>query len=99
LGFYPTEWIVPTLEKLALTGKEFLKRHAGRIAYYDNYQVRALGFLAERLGSYLLQQELQRRFPDRLPAQLIGSACSLTQKDGTYEPALVDDSDRDPRQR
>ena len=96
LGFYPTEWIVPALEKLALAGKEFIKRHADRIATYDNYQVRAVGFLAERLGSYLLLRELQRRFPDRLPAQLIGNACSLTQTGDSYSAAFADDSDRDP---
>jgi len=96
LGFYPSEWIVPTLEKLALAGREFIKRHADRIATYDHYQVRAVGFLAERLGSYLLMRELQRRFPDRLPAQLIGNACSLTQKGGTYSVAVADDSERNP---
>jgi hypothetical protein len=99
LGFYPTEWIVPALEKLALAGREFIKRHADRIATYDNFQVRAVGFLAERLGSYLLLRELQRRFPDRLPGQLIGNACSLTQNSGTYTAAFADDSDRGPRQR
>jgi hypothetical protein len=99
LGFYPTEWIIPALEKLALAGKEFIKRHADRIVTYDNYQVRAVGFLAERLGSYLLLRELQRRFPDRLPGQLIGNACTLVPKGETYSVALVDDSERDPRQR
>ena len=99
LGFYPTEWIVPALEKLALVGKEFIQRHGDRIATYDNFQVRAVGFLAERLGSYLLLRELQRRFPDRLPGQLIGNAYSLTQKGGTYTAAFVDHSDRDPRLR
>jgi len=99
LGFYPTEWIIPALEKLALAGKEFIKRYADRIATYDNYQVRAVGFLAERLGSYLLLRELQSRFPDRLPAELIGNACSLIPKGGTYSAALADDSDRNPGQR
>jgi hypothetical protein len=99
LGFYPSEWIVPALGKLALAGKEFIRRHADRIATYDNYQVRAVGFLAERLGSYLLMRELQKRFPDRLPNQLIGNACSLTQKGATYSAALADDSDREPRRQ
>lgn len=99
LGFYPTEWILPVLENLALVGKEFIKRYADRIATYDNYQVRAVGFLAERLGSYFLLRELQRRYPERLPGQLIGNACSLTQDGGTYAAAYADDSDRDPRRR
>lgn len=99
LGFYPTEWILPVLENLALVGKEFIKRYADRIATYDNYQARAVGFLAERLGSYFLLRELQRRYPERLPGQLIGNACSLTQDGGTYAAAYADDSDRDPRRR
>ncbi len=99
LGFYPTEWIVPALEKLALAGKEFIIRHADRIATYDNYQVRAVGFLAERVGSYLLLRELQKRFPDQLPAQLIGHACCLTQNGGTYKAAFVDDFEREPSRR
>ena len=86
------------LENLARAGKEFIQRYGDRIASYDNYQVRAVGFLAERLGSYLLLRELQRRYPNRLPGQLLGNACSLTQDGGTYTAAYAEDSERDQRQ-
>jgi hypothetical protein len=89
LGIYPTNWLYGTLQKLELLGRVFLTRHAERIASYDSYQVRAVGFLAERLGSYLLLKELRRRFPGALPAKLIGCLCVVVPEGTIYDCATT----------
>jgi hypothetical protein len=89
LGIYPTAWVRPTLEGLARLAREFITRNGARILTYDNYQVRAVGFLAERLGSYLLLSELRRRYPAGLPRELCGYLCAIVPPGGTYEGATV----------
>ncbi len=88
-GVYPTEWVRPVLEGLAKLGREFITRRASRIRTYDNYQVRAVGFLAERLGSYLLLSELRRRYPTGLPREICGHLCVLVPPGGTYDCAVI----------
>ncbi len=89
LGVYPTIWVRPMLEKLERIGREFVTRCASRIRTYDNYQVRAVGFLAERLGSFMLLSELRRRFPNGIPAGLCGYLCAIVPPGGSYENATV----------
>lgn len=88
-GIYPTAWVRPILEGLAGLGREFITRRAARIMTYDNYQVRAVGFLAERLGSYLLLSELRRRYPTGIPREICGYLCVLVPPGGTYESAVI----------
>jgi len=87
LGIYPTDWFCETLQKLELLGRVFLDKYADRVQAYDPYQVRAIGFLAERLGSYLLLKELRNRFPSRLPAELIGCLCVIVPAGVNYDGA------------
>jgi hypothetical protein len=89
LGIYPTEWVRPRLEQLASLGREFVTRKASRILTYNEFQVRAVGFLAERLGSYLLLSELRRRYPAGLPHELCGHLCTIVPPGGTYQSAIV----------
>ncbi len=89
LGIYPTAWVRPMLEKLAILGREFVTRCAARIRTYDNYQVRVVGFLAERLGSFFLLNELRKRFPAGVPAELCGTLCVIVPPGGSYECATV----------
>ena len=89
LGVYPTEWLRETLGKLERLGREFVTRYGDRIRTYDRYQVRAVGFLAERLGSYFLLKELRRRFPRGIPTTLIGSLCVIVPKGGAYAGATA----------
>jgi hypothetical protein len=92
LGIYPTVWLSATLGKLERLGREFVTRCAERIRGYDNYQVRAVGFLAERLGSYLLLQELRVRYPQGIPRRLIGYLCVIVPDGVVYSGATVTDS-------
>jgi hypothetical protein len=88
-GIYPTAWVRPILEGFERLGREFLTRKGARILTYDNYQVRAVGFLAERLGSYLLLSELRRRYPAGLPRELCGYLCVVVPPGGSYNDATV----------
>ena len=89
LGIYPTPWIRPILETLATLGREFITRCAPRLRTYDNFQVRAVGFLAERLGSFFLLTELRKRFPAGIPRQLCGTLCVIVPPGTSYESATV----------
>jgi hypothetical protein len=88
-GIYPTAWVRPVLEGLARLGREFVTRRGARILTYDNYQVRAVGFLAERLGSYLLLSELRKRYPAGLPREVCGYLCVVVPPGGSYNDAKV----------
>lgn len=89
LGVYPTAWVRPVLEKLELLGREFVTRCAPRLRTYDNYQARAVGFLAERLGSFLLLSELRTRFPAGVPRELCGFLSVIVPPGGSYDQATV----------
>jgi len=91
LGIYPASWLQTTLSKLALIGREFLYRHGERILTYDRYQVRAIGFLSERLGSYFLLKELRTRYPNGIPPGVFGTLCVIV-PDGThYSGGMADE--------
>ena len=62
VGTFPTSWVCATLNQLEHIGREFVVRSKPRLLTYDSYQVRAVGFLSERLGSFLLLAELARRY-------------------------------------
>ena len=89
LGIYPTDWLRPVIENLGLLGREFLTKRGERILAYDNYQVRAVGFLAERLGSFLLLTELRKRYPAGIPQQICGYHCAIVPPGGSYDGARV----------
>jgi hypothetical protein len=89
LGIYPTAWLRSVLEKLERLGREFVTRCAPRIRTYDNFQVRAVGFLAERLGSYFLLSELRARFSAGIPRELCGHLCAIVPPGGSYQNAIV----------
>ena len=89
LGVYPTIWVRPMLEALESLGRRFVSRNAARIETYNSFQVRAVGFLAERLGSFLLLSELRRRFPAGIPQHLCGYLCAIVPPGGSYREATV----------
>jgi len=89
LGIYPTAWLYATLRKLEAIGREFVSRCAGRLRTYDSYQVRAIGFLAERLGSYFLLKELKTRYPQGIPRGLFGYLCVIIPDGVPYAGASV----------
>lgn len=87
LGSFPAEFLRKSLSLLAFLGMHFLDRYADRVAQYDPYQVRALGFLSERLGSYLLLRELTRRYPAGIPNAVFGHMICLTSDGENYQAA------------
>ena len=87
LGIYPTDWLYATLGQLEMLGRRFVTRFGNRIRTYDSYQVRAIGFLAERLGSYFLLKELRRRYPQGIPGSLIGCLCVIVPEGVPYTGA------------
>jgi hypothetical protein len=89
LGVYPTAWVRPMLEKLEKLGREFVTRCAPRLRTYDNFQVRAVGFLAERMGSFFLLTELRDRYPAGIPRELCGYLCAIVPPGGSYQNATV----------
>lgn len=89
LGIYPTNWLATTLAKLEAVGREFVTRRADRIRTYDSYQVRAVGFLAERLGSFLLLNELKLRHPHGTPRECLGTLCVIVPDGGKYYGATA----------
>jgi hypothetical protein len=89
LGIYPTGWLYASLRKLEALGRDFVTRCGARIRTYDSYQVRAVGFLAERLGSYFLLKELRQRYPQGIPRSLIGYLCVIVPDGAPYTGASV----------
>jgi hypothetical protein len=87
LGIYPTAWLYASLRKLEALGRAFVTRCGERIRTYDGYQVRAVGFLAERLGSYFLLKELRRRYPEGIPRGLTGHLCVMVPVGTSYAGA------------
>jgi hypothetical protein len=85
LGVYPVGWARSTLGKLEILGRAYLDKYRTRVLTYDSYQVRCVGFLSERLGSFFLLQELKKRFPSGIPSRLFGTLITISD-DGNYRP-------------
>lgn len=92
LGTYPAEWLSRTLSDIEVVGREYLTRNRNRIQNYDSYQIRVVGFLSERLGSYLLICELMRRYSGRMPADIFGHMSTVIDGHSGYTMGRTDDS-------
>ena len=79
LGYFPWSWLLPTLEKLERVGRAFLRNNRARISKYDDYQIRALSFLSERLGSFLLLQRLTQTYGATIHKS-VSATCALSSK-------------------
>ncbi len=89
LGYYPASWLLPLLEKLEGLGRAFLIKHERRLRTYDNYQIRALSFLSERLGSFFLIRKLTEVYGPQLHISAFGFMCTIVNS-GRYAHAVVD---------
>lgn len=94
LGIYPKPWIIDTLSNLELIGRQFLNRYRDRIRKYDDYQVRAVGFLSERLGSFLLLRHLVEVFSNKIPLDIFGYMTVIVEGGLGYSIASTDQSRR-----
>ncbi|GAB1816248.1 hypothetical protein MUNTM_52920 [Mycobacterium sp. MUNTM1] len=91
-GIYPKDWLVQTLSKVELVSRKFLQRFGNRVRNYDTYQVRAVGFLSERLGSFLLLNHLVDQYSNTIPAEIFGYMTVITEGSCGYSVAATDRS-------
>lgn len=90
LGIYPRSWLMETATKIDLVSRQFLSRYRDRLKKYDMYQIRAVGFLSERLGSFLLIRHLMDKYSDKIPADIFGYMTAIVEGDSSYSIALAD---------
>lgn len=90
LGIYPTLWLIETSSKIELVSRQFLSRYRARLKRYDMYQIRAVGFLSERLGSFLLIRHLAEKYSDKIPAGIFGYMTAIVEGDSSYSIAFAD---------
>lgn len=86
LGVYPRNWLMETLSQLERLGRAFLYRYGRRVRRYDAYQVRAVGFLSERLGSFLLLRHIQQEFSGNVPSDIFGYMTTIVEGNSGYRP-------------
>lgn len=82
-GIFPRIWLVETLSGIERVSRQFLHRWGDRVKTYDDYQVRAVGFLSERLGSFILNRELEAIFGGEVPPEVHGHMTTII--DGASE--------------
>jgi len=90
LGVYPKSWSMHSLAAIERVSREFLVRHGSRIETYGHYQIRAVQFLSERLGSYLLIRQLVELYPNCIPAGIFGYMTTIVEENAEYVPGLGD---------
>lgn len=83
-GIFPRSWLVSTLPKLEQVSREFLRRFGNRVKEYDVFQVRAVGFLSECLGSFLLVRHLMARYSNNIPADVFGYMTCVVEEGLSY---------------
>jgi hypothetical protein len=89
-GIFPKPWLVHTLTQLEQLGKEFLLNYGNRIKTYGTYQVRAVGFLSEYLGSFLLIRHLRETYFNNIPADIFGYMTCVVEQGQRYQPGRAD---------
>ncbi|WP_139825806.1 hypothetical protein [Mycobacterium parmense] len=94
LGIYPKSWLVQALSKIEVVGRQFLCRYGDRVKKYNDQQIRAVGFLSERLGSYLLIRHLNERYARNIPAEVFGYMTVIVEGDTRYSAGLAEAADR-----
>lgn len=90
LGIFPKSWIIHTLSRIELVGRQFLCRYGNRLKNYDTYQIRAVPFLSERLGSFLLIRHLMDKYSNNIPADIFGYMTVIMESDSSYAVGLAD---------
>jgi len=105
MGVFPRTWLVSTLTAIEKVSREFLIRYGERVRTYDDHQIRAVGFLSERLGSYMLLRDVLARFAGMrmadlssdgclpLPQEMFGHMTIVLDNGGTYTPGRAEPGD------
>jgi hypothetical protein len=89
-GIFPKSWLIPALSEIEGVGRQFLRHYGDRIKEYDKFQIRALGFLSERLGSFLLIRHLSERYSGNIPANIFGYMTCLVAGGSHYFGGIAD---------
>jgi hypothetical protein len=92
LGIYPKAWLLQAWTDMELVGRQFLERYSDRVKKYDSYQIRAVNFLSERLGSYLLIRHFKQKFANNIPSDLFGYMTNIVDDRSNYTAAVADAS-------
>jgi len=90
LGIYPKSWLMRSLSAIEIVGRQFLLLYGDRVKTYDRYQIRAIGFLSERLGSFLLLRHLMQEYSNDIPAEVFGYMTVIVEGNSRYVPGLSD---------
>ncbi|KUI06099.1 hypothetical protein [Mycobacterium sp. IS-3022] len=90
LGIYPKAWLVQALSSIELLGREFLNRYGSRVKKYNAFQIRAVGFLSERLGSFILIRHLVEKYSNNIPAEIFGHMTVIVEGDSRYSAGLTE---------
>jgi hypothetical protein len=90
LGIYPKSWLIHALSRIELLDKQFLCLYGNRLKKYDDYQIRAIGFLSERLGSFLLIRHLMEKYSNNIPADIFGFITVIATDESSYFAAVAD---------
>ena len=89
-GIYPKSWLIHALSRIELVGRQFLYRYGNRLKKYSKYQIRAVGFLSERLGSFLLIRHLMEKYSNNIPADIFGYMTVIVEGNSSYSIGLTD---------
>ncbi|MCV7298521.1 hypothetical protein H7J93_02580 [Mycobacterium barrassiae] len=81
IGIYPKSWLMSKLSKRELIDRQFLSRYRHRIEKYEAVQIRAVSFLAECLGSFLLIRHLAEKYSNNIPAGIFGYVTVILDSD------------------
>ncbi|WP_156660805.1 hypothetical protein [Mycobacterium sp. 852002-10029_SCH5224772] len=90
LGIYPVDWLTKALSSIESISRQFLNRYHNRVEKYDTYQVRAVGFLSERLGSFLLIRQLTEFYSNKIPAEIFGYMSVIVDDNSGYSIASTE---------
>jgi tetratricopeptide (TPR) repeat protein len=89
-GIFPKSFLISALSQIEHVGREFLFRHANRLKTYNKYQIRAVHFLSERLGSYMLIRHLTEMFANNIPADIFGYLTCIVESGSHYTYGVAD---------
>jgi hypothetical protein len=93
-GIYPKSWLIHALSSIELVSRQFIYRYGNRLQKYDMYQIRTVGFLSERLGSFLLIRHLMEKYSNNIPADIFGYATVIVEGASSYSEGLAEIADR-----
>lgn len=89
-GIYPRLWLVSALSSVERVSREFLHRYGNRVRKYDKYQIRAVGFISERFGSFLLIRHLVEKFSNNIPAEIFGYMTVIVEGRSSYSTGVAE---------